>query len=117
VLSVLAVDPANAELVLALASNSRNPDPDWRRPLVTGLAASGAYAKAHALWARLSGVRPVRGLFNTAFETSSAPPPFNWSFPETGDGIAEPDGKGGLTVLYYGRANAVLASQLLSLPS
>lgn len=116
ILSVLAVDPTNAALVLALASNSRNPDPDWRRPLIAGLAASGDFAKAHALWARLSGIRAVRGLFNAAFETSPAPPPFNWSFPETGDGIAEPDGEGGLSVLFYGRANALLASQLLTLP-
>jgi hypothetical protein len=29
--------------------------------------------------------------------------------------MAEPDGRGGLEVLYYGRANATLASQLLLL--
>lgn len=115
VLSVLALDPANADLVLALASNRGEPDPDWRVTLLAALTASGDYAKANALWARLSGVSPVRGLFNREFEKDAALAPFNWTFFQTGDGIAEPDGKGGLTILHYGRANAVLASQLLLL--
>jgi hypothetical protein len=106
VLPVLAADPANADLVLALA-NVRNPDPDWRGTLVS----------AYAIWAHLSAVRPVRGLFNPGFADLAAPPPFDWAFAETSEGVAEPDGGGGLDVLYYGRAKAVLASQLLLLPA
>lgn len=116
VLSILATDPANADLVLALASNVRDPDPDWRGILVSVLARAGQYQKAYAIWARLSGVRATGGVFNPGFDDLPAPAPFNWHFPPVSEGVAEPDGKGGLGVLYYGRANAVLASQLLLLP-
>lgn len=115
VLSVLAADPANADLVLALA-NDRDPDPDWRGRLVSALAANGEYERAYATWARLSGARPAPGLFNPGFAELPAPQPFNWAFPESGEGVAEPDSEGGLDVLHYGRARAVLAKQLLLLP-
>jgi hypothetical protein len=114
VLSILAGDAANADLVLALA-NIRNPNPDWHATLVSALAESGQYAKAHATWARLSGIRAHGQLFNPRFADTAAPPPFNWTLTETGEGVAEPDGNGGIDVLYYGRENAVLASQLLLL--
>ena len=116
VLSVLAVDPANADLVLALASNVRDPNPDWRGTLVAALAGAGQFAKAQAIWSRLAGVRPGTGLFNPAFADLPAPPPFDWSFPQSGEGVAEPDGRGRLGILYYGRSKAVFASQLLRLP-
>lgn len=116
VLSLLAPDPANADLVLALATISR-PDPDWRGTLVSALATAGQYQKAHATWAKLSGVRPAPGLFNPGFTEHGAPPPFNWAFPQTAEGVAESNGEGGLDVMYYGRARAVLASQLLLLPA
>jgi tetratricopeptide (TPR) repeat protein len=114
VLSILAGDAANADLVLALA-NVRDPNPDWRGTLVSALASAGQYAKAYATWSRLSGIRPQRGLFNSGFAKIAALPPFNWALPETSDGVAEPDGKGGVEVLFYGRARAILASQLLLL--
>jgi hypothetical protein len=114
VLSILATDADNADLVLALA-NGRNPESGWHGTLVSALVTKGQYAKAHSIWARLSRVRPVAGLFNPGFADNAAPPPFNWAIPESSEGIAEPDGKGGIDVLFYGRANAVLASQLLLL--
>lgn len=115
VLSLLSTDPANADLVLALARVPK-PDPDWRGTLVSSLASAGQYPKAFATWARLSGVRSRPALFNPSFAELSAPPPFNWTFPLTPEGVAEPNGKGGVQVLYYGRTKAVLASQLLILP-
>ena len=116
VLSVLANDPANADLVLALA-NRREPGAVWQRNLVSALARDEQYARARSLWASFSGIRPSAGLFNPAFADINAPAPFNWSYPDSAEGIAEPDGKGGVDVLYYGRAKAVLASQLLLLPA
>lgn len=115
VLSLLATDPANADLVLALATVQK-PDPDWRGTLVAALASSGQYTKAFAVWAKLSGVRSRPALFNAGFAELSAPPPFNWAFPLTPEGVVEPNGRGGVQVLYYGRSKAVLASQLLRLP-
>ena len=116
VLSVLANDPANADLVLALA-NSREPGAVWQHNLVSALARDEQYARARSLWASFSGVRPSTALFNPAFADLDEPPPFNWSYPDSGEGIAEPDGKAGVDVLYYGRAKATLASQLLLLPA
>ena len=116
VLSVLALDPANADVVLSLAT-ARQPDPTWQRNLISALATDGQYARAHSVWARLNGIRAGAGLFNPAFADIAPPPPFNWAFPEASEGVAEPDGKGGVDVLYYGRAKAVLASQLLRLPA
>jgi hypothetical protein len=115
VLTVLATDPANADLVLALASNLGRPEPDWRANLVSALVSAGNYPKAYASWLRVSRLRAAPGLFNAGFADIDAPRPFNWQFTQL-NGVAEPDGKGGLDVLYYGREDAVLASQLLLLP-
>ena len=116
ILSLLSTDAANADLVLALASKTGVPKPDWRSDLVSALVSAGKYAKAYAVWARLSHVAASRRLFDPEFRGSSAPVPFNWNFANVSEGVAEADGKGGLSVLYYGRANAVLVSQLLMLP-
>ena len=114
VLSALAVDAENADLILGLATVS-DPDPDWRRRLVATLVKSGQFARAHAIWARHSGGEAISGLFNPSFQELPAPPPFNWAFRESREGVAEPNGRGGVDVLYYGRANAALARQLLLL--
>lgn len=113
IMNELALDPANADLVLSLASGPT--EPDWRPRLIAALAQDGQFARARLLWAQFFGVRPGAGLFNPAFAKIPAPAPFNWDFPQTTEGVAEPDGKGGLSVLFYGRANVVLASQLLLL--
>lgn len=118
VLSLLADDVENVDLVLSLASApSAAPAPEWQRKVVARLAESGQYGKAHAVWARLSGVRAPPLLFNPGFDDLAAPPPFNWAIAETGDGAAAPAEGGSLQVLYYGRREAVLASQLLLLPT
>lgn len=119
-LSELAAKPENAEMILAIAEGSRpatEPSP-WQEKLVTGLVQRGDYSRAYSVWARLAGVRQpkARGLFNPGFGQSSAPPPFNWRFASSAGGVAEPGGNG-LRVLYFGREDAVLASQLLLLSS
>jgi hypothetical protein len=114
ILSILAVDAANADLVLSLA-RGRPAEPDWRPQLLASLASSGQYARGRALWTQFYRLRQPPSLFNPSFAETAASPPFNWSFAQTTEGVAEPDGKGGLDVLYYGRSNAVLASQLLVL--
>jgi hypothetical protein len=114
ILSILALDAANAELVLSLASG-RAAEPDWRPTLIASLASAGQYARARALWSQFYRLRQPPSLFNPGLTEVTASPPFNWSYPQTSEGVAEPDGKGGLDVLYYGRSNAVLASQLLVL--
>lgn len=120
VLGALAADPANADLILSVATHtgpqSGGEPPSWEEMLLDSMVAHGAYAKAHVVWARIvgPGTAAGQGLFNPAFHQSNAPPPFNWSFDSTGAGVAEPD-NGSLRVLFYGRDNATLARQLLLL--
>jgi hypothetical protein len=119
-LNALAADPENAELVLALAAGSVSEEVDsnaWQPRLLSALVERGDYQRAYSLWRRFSGLgdRPAPLLFNGDFRQSPAPAPFNWTYTSGTAGVAEPAG-GVLRVLYYGRANIVLAEQLLLLP-
>jgi hypothetical protein len=119
--AALSADPDNAELILALADDELSPsDPGtraWESRLLNGLISRRDYGRAYGLWRRFSGLGssvPAL-LFNGEFKTVPAPPPFNWNLSSSGAGIAEA-GDGALSVLYYGRDDITLASQLLLLP-
>jgi len=119
-LNALAADPANAELVLALAgADSRSADPaanSWKARMLNGFVSRGNYGQAYGLWRNFAGLpgnaSPL--IFNGEFKSSSAPPPFNWSYSSSSAGFAEPE-NGRLRVLFYGREQATLASQMLLL--
>ena len=117
-LAQLAQDTRNTDLILALATppDAGAEAAGWKQTLLGQLIEEGAYRRAYAIWARLSQVPPgaARGLFNPRFNQSNAPAPFNWALTETGDGVAEPT-TDGLHVLYFGRRDLVLASQLMLL--
>jgi hypothetical protein len=120
VMAVLARDAANADLVLSLAGprgEAKANPPAWYGQLVQSLVGAGQYAKARQVWAKLSGVQGVVGqtLFDPQFSGKKAPPPFNWSLLSTASGLAEGQGGGRLHVIYYGRDNATLASQTITL--
>ena len=116
-LALLAEDARNAPLVLALAPEPRPgaAKADWHGRMVQSLVTAGDYAGAEALWRKISGVGSRALLYNPDFRQSSAPPPFNWQFSSGASGVAEPSGSGGLNVIYYGRDDVALASQLLRL--
>jgi hypothetical protein len=120
VLSALANDAANADLILFLASGrgqSTGDPPAWHGQLVQSLVEASQYAKARAIWSKLSG-EPVAadpGLFDPQFSGKKAPPPFNWSLLSNASGLAEEQGEGRLHLIYYGRDNVTLASQTLTL--
>ena len=116
-LSLLAEDARNAPLVLELAPEPRPgaPKADWHGRMIQSLVTAGDYAGAHALWSRISGVANPGLLYNPQFRETSAPPPFNWQFASGASGVAEPSGGGGLAVIYYGRDEVALATQLLRL--
>jgi hypothetical protein len=120
-LETLAADPANADLILALAgpdAPSVRPEAQaWKSRLHGGFVERGQYKRAYGLWRSFAGLPSQSAplLFNGDFADMAAPPPFNWTFASTSAGLAEPSG-GRLRVLYYGRENATLASQLLLLP-
>ena len=116
-LQELASDPANAELVLALAGRTPGkwPKGDWQRTVIEAQIERGNYARARQIWTRLSGVEaPPTGLFNPRFDSSDAPPPFNWQLNSDRGGVVDAS-SGGLEVLYYGREDMNLAEQVLLL--
>jgi len=119
-LSALAADPRNTDLIVGLAgSDIGSVDPGaqpWKKRLLEGLIARAEYARAYTLWRRFAGLSNTQTplLFNGDFRSLAAPPPFNWSFNSGAAGVVEPD-NGKLRVIYYGRKDAVLASQVLLL--
>jgi hypothetical protein len=121
VLGALATDATNADLVLYLAGDrlkSSGEPPQWHSRLVSGLVAAGQFRKARTVWSKLSGemITDQPSLFDPQFSGKKAPPPFNWSLLSTASGVAEEQGNGRLHLIYYGRDNATLASQTLTLP-
>jgi len=114
-LTVLAADPANADLILGLAAPSKQP-PTWSARLLGSLVDAGQYAKARSMWAKISNVGPSSDLiFDAQFERPGAPAPFNWTLTSSALGLAERQPSGRLHAVYYGQDDGVLASQLLVL--
>lgn len=116
-LALLAADARNAPLILSLAPEALDgaAPAEWHANLVRSLVVAGDYAGADALWRRIAGVANRGLLFNPQFRSSEAPPPFNWQFSSGTSGVAEPSGSGGLDIIYYGRDEITLATQLLRL--
>jgi hypothetical protein len=121
-LTALAGDPANADLVLALAGDdARSSDPEmrvWQSRLLDGFLGQGKYGQAYSLWRKMV-ADPIQGqrlLFNGNFRQLAAPPPFNWDFYSGSAGVTEAT-DGHLRIMFYGRESAILASQTLLLPA
>lgn len=116
-LGLLAGDARNATLVLALMPDARPGaiTGDWPQRLIRSMVVAGDYAGAEAMWVRLSGVARRGLLYNPQFRDLPAPPPFNWTYGSGSAGVAEPSGSGGLDVIYYGREDVSLASQMMRL--
>ena len=119
-LTALSADPDNADLALALAGpdlrSSEASAQAWKSRLLAGLVKRGDYGHAYVLWRNFAGVAPGFSalLFNSDFKPLPAPPPFNWSYTAGSAGITEP-ANGQLRILFYGKNEQSLASQLLLL--
>lgn len=115
-LDALAADPSNYQLALSLWSGRGGESARaWQERLLNSLVEAGYYDQAQAAWGRFSPqAKREDGLVDPDF-VRSALPPFSWSFVSGPEGLAEPDGGGRLHVLYYGRNDVTLASQLLML--
>lgn len=116
-LTTLAADARNRDLILNLWSGRGGEKArEWQSRLVNSLVAGGNYAAARNAWTRFSGmaVRSDR-LIDPDF-AGTALPPFGWTLASGPAGVADPEGRGQLHILYYGRDDLVLASQLLTLP-
>lgn len=115
VLTALAADASNADMVLELA-NDRKPGTQWLPTLLNSLVAARKYEKAREIWANAAHVRNAIGqLYDGNFAETAAPAPFNWALMSSGVGLAERGPRGGLHVIYYGREDGLLARQLLLL--
>jgi hypothetical protein len=118
----LAQTGADSALLQRLAGGMRGlaRDPDergWIASLVTGIARRPDPAGARALWAIFHDADPAQvgtAVTDPEFAADSGDPPFGWSFTPGKAGIATVR-DGALDVYYYGRANAVFASQMLML--
>lgn len=116
ILSELAADAANAQLILSIAWPRRGGDapPAWQNKLVASLIEAGQYRRAYALWQ--SGSR--QGAHGRALDFARAahPSPFSWSYESGPAGVAEPE-DGGLRVLFFGNRDVTLARRLALLPA
>ncbi len=116
-LLALAGDASNVPAVLAMATR-RSADSVWLPPLVASLIGAGRHAEARRLWADVSGLPRDRLqlVHDGDFSDAKAPPPFNWTLTSSSVGLAERQRGGGLHVIYHGREDGALASQLILLP-
>ncbi|MES2120711.1 MAG: hypothetical protein V4513_09070 [Pseudomonadota bacterium] len=117
-LQTLALDPANAPIILALADQrQREASATWVPTLLSRMVAAGRYGDARAIWASVSGVRANDQtlLFDPGFGQASPPPPFNWDLTSSTVGIAERVSGGSLHTVFYGQEGGPLARQLLVL--
>lgn len=112
----LAADARNAKLVLYLWSGRGGDDAKiWQGRLLEGMVAAGRFNEARAAWTRFTSIPGSRdGLFDPEFKAGGQPP-FGWMLASGPSGIAEPQDDGRLHILYYGRDDLALASQLMTL--
>lgn len=117
-LAALAASPATAPAVIALADpHSKAEDVHWLAPLLDTLVSQGAYSKAKAIWQQLTRA-PANGFIHDGdFRDRTSPPPFNWALSASTVGLAERQSKSRLHVIFYGREDGILASELLLLPA
>jgi hypothetical protein len=121
-LEALARQGADPDTIFSLAGplepSAPGDAPRWHTQMLDELVARGQVAQARQAWSRLAGVEhPGHQVYDPDFAGLPGPPPFNWHFHATSEGFAElARGASGLYVEYYGRRDADLGGQLLTLP-
>ena len=113
VMNGLAVDPSAAAILRQLVRRG-DADENWFRIAFERQLAAGDLAGARGLLAGV-GVKGG-GAELTAWSATSDAGPLAWRFPSGPEGVAEPDRGGVLRLVYYGRADSLLAEHLLLLP-
>ena len=116
-LNELASDAASTRLILYLWSGRGGEEArPWQGRLLEQLVATGRFNEARTAWARFTNISAEQdALFDAEF-AAQALPPFGWMLASGASGIAEPQGGGRLHLVYYGRDDLILASQLMTLP-
>jgi len=115
-LDTLASDAANYRLMIYLWNGGEGESHrGWQERLLNSLVAAGRYEEARSAWMRFSPASPQGGeLVDPGFAVHALPP-FGWTLSSGPAGLAEPEGGGRLHILYYGRDDIILASQMLML--
>lgn len=115
VLLQLATDPANAQLILSLASRGYGNGQllDWQQKLLSSSVEAGQFKTAWDLWTRFSR-EPVHAVGD--FSDRKIASPFTWALTQSGEGSANSTPIG-IDVDYFGRRDVSVASKLLTLTS
>jgi hypothetical protein len=115
-LDALSTDASNADLILELWSGrGGEQSKNWQGRLLNQLVEAGRYGLARVTWAKFTGIVAEPGrLFDPEFSKRTLPP-FGWNLASGSSGVADPDEGGRLHILYYGRDDVGLASQILAL--
>lgn len=115
-LDALASDAANDRLIMYLWNGGEGESArGWQERLLNSLVAAGRYGEARTAWLRFSPRSPQAGELVDPGFVAHALPPFGWTLSSGPAGLAEPEGGGRLHILYYGRDDIILASQMLML--
>lgn len=121
VLNHLAQQDADTDLILSLSS--RQPAGTgtfmpWQTKVLGRLTDRGEARRAYQLWLRYLGRTEGPGgtVYDPRFQGLPGPAPFNWALDSSQAGSAEFVAGPAMEVSYFGRAEGVLARQLLLLP-
>lgn len=122
-------DPGFGRMVLGAAANEGAPadflisvgrqlppHPEnraWQERLIAKAIERVDYVDAGRLWQAITGTHAQPMMLR--FDDRTSPAPFNWTFADSTDGVAEPQGQERLSVLYYGRNPLIIATQVATL--
>jgi hypothetical protein len=117
-LVILGSNISTVPAALALADpRKKTTSGPWFVAVLNTLIGEGDYQRAHEEWTKATGHSGHAVLlYDTSFSDRNSPPPFNWDLIHSNLGRAERQQSGGLHVIFYGREDGFLASQLMLLP-
>lgn len=116
VLAGLAANAADFPLLVALARPGDEGAP-WFRSAADRMLAEGRIGELRQLHARVLPSRNVGGIALSRWKGSASGALFEWRFPKSPGGLAEPVENSPVRLVHYGREETVLAEHLLLLPA
>jgi hypothetical protein len=120
ILDHLAQKDADTDLILSLASKqpaAPGTFRPWQTKVLQRLTDAGEVRRAYQLWLRYLGRAEVPGgtVYDPRFQGLPGSPPFGWALHSSPIGSSEFVAGPALEVSYFGRAEGIMASQLLLL--
>lgn len=114
-LGAAANEGASADFLISVG-RQLPPHPEnraWQERLIAKPLERGDYGAARRRWQAIAGTAAQPMMLR--FDDRTSPAPFNWTFADSADGVAEPQGQDHLSLLYYGRNPLALATQVATL--